>query len=392
MTTFNVKGWCPGALRPMMSADGLVVRVRPRAGRITQAQAIGIAEAARAFGSGIIDLSSRANIQLRGIRTEAYADLLAQLDSLALLDATAAIETRRNIIVAPLDDENRTGNALALALEAAIANCNLSLPSKFGFAIDTGDARLLADVSADIRIERGQQNQVLVRVDTASYGVPVQLQHAADVAIEVAQWFLDSGGVKDGRGRMAAHIASGAQLPDHLQGRVLPVSSRSRPVPGIVSQGAFVAVAFGSLQAETLDALARNASELHITPWRMFFLPDVTVMPSGAELVTDCEAPILRIEACPGQPFCSQAMMETRSLARQIAPHIPSGALLHISGCAKGCACSRSVDWTLVGSPNGFDLISNGDASSKPLARGLAVSELSADPSRFLRGNDDLRL
>ncbi len=28
----DVKGWCPGALRPMESGDGLVVRVRPRAG------------------------------------------------------------------------------------------------------------------------------------------------------------------------------------------------------------------------------------------------------------------------------------------------------------------------------------------------------------------------
>ena len=25
-----IQGWCPGALRPMMSGDGLVVRVRPR--------------------------------------------------------------------------------------------------------------------------------------------------------------------------------------------------------------------------------------------------------------------------------------------------------------------------------------------------------------------------
>ena len=27
-----VRGWCPGALRPMESGDGLIVRLRPRAG------------------------------------------------------------------------------------------------------------------------------------------------------------------------------------------------------------------------------------------------------------------------------------------------------------------------------------------------------------------------
>ena len=29
MSAFEIKGWCPGALRPMLSGDGLVVRVRP---------------------------------------------------------------------------------------------------------------------------------------------------------------------------------------------------------------------------------------------------------------------------------------------------------------------------------------------------------------------------
>ena len=47
MSGFQVQGWCPGALRPMQSGDGLVVRVRPQAGRLTAAQAAGIANAAR---------------------------------------------------------------------------------------------------------------------------------------------------------------------------------------------------------------------------------------------------------------------------------------------------------------------------------------------------------
>ena len=39
-----IQGWCPGALRPMMSGDGLVVRIRPREGRVSGAQ---LAEIAR---------------------------------------------------------------------------------------------------------------------------------------------------------------------------------------------------------------------------------------------------------------------------------------------------------------------------------------------------------
>ena len=34
MSAAAIKGWCPGALRPMQSGDGLVVRVRPFGGRL----------------------------------------------------------------------------------------------------------------------------------------------------------------------------------------------------------------------------------------------------------------------------------------------------------------------------------------------------------------------
>ena len=39
MNRFEIKGWCPSALRPMQSGDGLVVRVRPRGGRLSAEQA-----------------------------------------------------------------------------------------------------------------------------------------------------------------------------------------------------------------------------------------------------------------------------------------------------------------------------------------------------------------
>ena len=43
MTDYDIKGWCPGALRPMASGDGLVLRIRARNGRLTPDQAQGIA-------------------------------------------------------------------------------------------------------------------------------------------------------------------------------------------------------------------------------------------------------------------------------------------------------------------------------------------------------------
>ncbi len=61
MIDFAVKGWCPGALRPMESGDGLVVRIRPRLAELAPYQMRGIAAAALRHGNGVIELTARAN-------------------------------------------------------------------------------------------------------------------------------------------------------------------------------------------------------------------------------------------------------------------------------------------------------------------------------------------
>ena len=86
MNAVAIKGWCPGALRPMRSGDGLVVRVRPRAGRLDATQANCIAELAERYGNGLIDLTSRANFQIRGVSDEGHAPLIEELARLRLLD------------------------------------------------------------------------------------------------------------------------------------------------------------------------------------------------------------------------------------------------------------------------------------------------------------------
>ena len=59
-------GWCPGALRPMPSGDGSIVRVKPRGATLSPDQAVGVAAAASTFGNGALDLTSHANLQIRG--------------------------------------------------------------------------------------------------------------------------------------------------------------------------------------------------------------------------------------------------------------------------------------------------------------------------------------
>ena len=69
-----IKGWCPTLLSPMQSGDGWLARVKPSAGVLSAAAARLIADAARRHGNGHIDLTSRANLQVRGLSPRSAED------------------------------------------------------------------------------------------------------------------------------------------------------------------------------------------------------------------------------------------------------------------------------------------------------------------------------
>ena len=66
-------------------------------------------------------------------------------------------------------------------------------------------------------------------------------------------------------------------------------------------------------------------------------------------------------------------------MARALAPHVPAGRTLHLSGCAKGCAHPGVADVTLVASAKGFEAIRNGTARDPSGLPPLATPTLAAD-------------
>jgi precorrin-3B synthase len=387
MKSAAIKGWCPGALRPMQSGDGLVVRLRPHQGRITRHQAIAIADLAACFGNGLIDLTARANLQLRGVREAGHQPLIDALRDLGLIDADVATEVRRNILVSPFWREGDDTPTLAADLAQALAATSLDLPAKFGFAVDCGATRALAQASADIRIERGEDQSLIVRAEGAATGRAVARSGAVATALSLAQWFAASGGVRDGRGRMAAHLKGGATLPAALSGDTRPAPAIDPPRPSLRDDGALVGLAFGQIEATTLKALARGAAALRMTPWLMILAEGLDEMPRLDGLVTDADDPILRVVACTGAPGCREAQADTRTLAAMLAPHLGPDRLLHVSGCAKGCAHPQAAPLTLVATRHGFDLVRDGAAHDEPALRGLLPARLAADPA-LLAGAD----
>jgi len=218
----RVKGWCPGAHRPMMSGDGLVVRVRPRMGRLDAAQVLRLCDLARTIGSGTLDLTSRANLQIRGVTERDHPALLDGLLDAGLLDDTPDLEARRNILVTP----DWTGADLTERLHAGLLEAlpHLpDLPAKMGIALDTGAAPLLQNASADFRFERGAGGSLILRADGADTGGAICETDAPRALQALAEWFVRSGG--RAAGRMARHVAH-TPLPQEFTGDAPAVHGR----------------------------------------------------------------------------------------------------------------------------------------------------------------------
>ncbi len=371
----RIQGWCPGALRPMPSGDGLVMRLRPRLARFTRAQILDICDAAERQGAGLIDITSRANLQVRGVSEAGWSALLARFGRLGLLDASAVIEARRNLLVAPDwmpgDDTDRIATALMARLDALPA-----LPAKVGFAIDAGAAPCLRDDPADFRIERGAQGGLILRADGRPNGVAVEADAAVEALLALAHWFVTSGGCA--AGRMARHTAP---LPEWAQGVLPPADAAPRLRAGAHQLGFVCGLPFGQVDAARLARAVRHsgAVALRITPWRRVLFEGVRA-DAAPVLASDCPdidalaAAGWRIEACAGAPFCPQASVETRPLARRLmqlalrdAIRMPSSGgasadaaaglrVAHVSGCAKACAHPGAATLNVIGRAGAFDL------------------------------------
>jgi precorrin-3B synthase len=149
-----------------------------------------------------------------------------------------------------------------------------------------------------------------------------------------------------------------------------------------------IAAPFGSLKADQLALLAdlahrHAASELRLTPWRAILIPGIAsgAIPrvaaecARAGFITDPADPLRHVEACAGAPACASASVETRDIAAALAPLLRPQDTLHISGCAKSCACSSAASVTLVGREGRFDLIRNGKVGDTRALFGLWAQE-----------------
>jgi precorrin-3B synthase len=255
---FEIKGWCPGALRPMQSGDGLIVRIRPFGAELSVAQIRGIADAAARHGNGHIDLTRRANLQIRGVSEAALGALQDALRSLGLLDARPEAEAVRNLLLSPLagldPSEALDMRPLARDLAAMLAEMPeaWALPAKFAVVLDSGGRLPLSGERADLRLLafRARQGDVRIALGVERADVTEWLgETAPEHALDAIRWALSErlaeahgierqtcGGIRSSLSSLQAESISRAERP-----------CREMPAIGLVAPAASLASPMGDL-------------------------------------------------------------------------------------------------------------------------------------------------
>ena len=90
------RGWCPTVHEPMTAADGELVRIKPAQGVLSADQASLLAQMSARLGNGIVQLTSRANLQFRGLSPAGVAEFAVRAVRAGLAAADPATERRRD--------------------------------------------------------------------------------------------------------------------------------------------------------------------------------------------------------------------------------------------------------------------------------------------------------
>jgi precorrin-3B synthase len=356
---------CPGALQVHQAADGALVRVRLPGGMMTAAQLATLSSVSSRFGSGTLELTSRGNVQLRGITdvTAAAEAIVPLLTQAGLLPSTTH-ERVRNIVASPLS--GRAGGMVDLRplvgeLDAAIcAEPRLAeLGGRFWFSLDDGRADV-SGLGADVGVHFLEDDCALLLAGRDT-GVRLAPGDVIKTLVGVAIRFVEIRGnawraseLDDIAGLLPGAALSDTTFPPVTKSPVGWINQED----GRVTLGA--AVPLGVLPARVAEYLAAIEAPLVVTPWRSVLVCDLdeavadtalrVLAPLG--LVFDENSPWLNVSACIGSPGCAHSAADVRADAA-LSLDADSTVHRHFVGCERACGSPPSGQ-VLVASGQGY--------------------------------------
>ena len=366
----NRRGACPTLDTPMQTGDGLLARLRIVGGRMTPAQLAGIAALAAEHGNGLVEITARGNLQVRGLTPASSAPFARAVEALVVIERGVVVETP------PLAGDDPTEltdpRTVAAAIRAQAAPLAARLGPKVTVIVDGGGQLSLAALKADIRLTAVASGQWTLSI-AGRRAEPVITSDVPSVALRVLRRIAEMG--PDAR-------ATDLPGPAATQANTAAVPLGRFVLRDTVATG--IALPFGSSDHAALTALASAATRHGIAELRL--APHHALLAIGAPaafvaeaaslgFITDPDDPRTRISACIGSEGCASGHIPARAVAARLAPSLLGNATLHVSGCAKGCAHPRRADVTLVGRQDGYGLVISGRAGDMP-AKVLRADQL----------------
>ncbi|WP_026597282.1 hypothetical protein [Methylobacterium sp. 77] len=381
------RGWCPSLARPMPTGDGLLARIHPPLGVISPTQARTVATGARRYGNGHIDVTARANLQVRGVSEETGPKLAALLDVAGLGDVRNDGGPQRLTLTAPLSGRD------VIALAHAVEQIGVGIPHLPAKAVVTIEAVATLPVRGqperagdfwgtepDIRLVVVAPDRFAVAFAGSDWHGDIEVERLP-VIVGAALRILAASGQRRMRDLHTGDLAASLGL----RSRSMPPLSPLRPA-GIspLADGRtalLLDTPFGRCTADALDRLADQAeamdSEIHLSPTRGFAIlaADETALRSARDaladlFITEPDDPRRAVAACPGAPACgsgsTSTLVDAARLAAVFEPLAARGLSAHVSGCSKGCAHPGAASLTLVGRDGYYGIVLDGRPDALP--------------------------
>ena len=387
--------FCPGILHAVQAKDGLLLRIRVPGGLIEAEQLRVVADLSRSFADGQIEITSRANLQLRGVQSQDLNQIVASIAGAGLLPSPQH-DRVRNIVTSPVagfdSEELIDTRPLVRDLDMRLRENAIfaDLHPKFSFAVFGGPKRFSYDLDDltleavdfnsetyfDLRMAEVSLGRVVKRADAVAC-----MLTAAHMCIEMAMEFntrvranaiLKIPGARERMVNALSHVST--QLP------ALPPPSFVRDAligicPTAEENGVNIipSVPQGRVTAQQAYSLVDIANvwkgELRFAPWRGIVLCSIargaagTIADQLRRVGLSCEGHdgFQGIAACAGITGCDAALADVRgdavSLAQRFAGHTaPPGWTVNLSGCEKQCGRRHGASAELVADVSGYTL------------------------------------
>lgn len=397
---------CPGLFYATPAQDGILSRIRIPGGILNSKQCRAIADIAQKYGGGYVDVTNRANLQIREIHRGINAEVLKRLQDLGLGSSNTAVDQIRNIMTSPTagidPQELLDTRPFVQAWDNYItANSQLSaLSAKFSVCFDGGGIVSVSDRINDIAFAAVLvDGNVYFRLDLSvgakgelpkNTGILLPPENCLPVLAALADVYLahiDTNSKRKLRLREVVNNLGCENYLQEVQQRLhFPLFSLQQ-TEGLVEKKATnyhhigihpqrqpslfylgVVLPLGRLEIKQILGLAELAekygsSTLRLTAWQNILLTDISqqrVADVESEIATlglDCSVSNINstLVACSGNRGCAASFTDTKGDAFTLAEYLKTRVSLdspvniHFTGCAKSCAQHSKSDITLLG-------------------------------------------